>query len=227
MIDDFMVPGRRYHSCRPISRGLSPGVFKRPPAFASDASHPQPRAPFGPLRGLISAKCGMTRTPWCKTRRSPTALGAIRRSRRLASNDLHFVCGYAAGCHFSTAEGKARCGWGRSPGTARNRYSPWFCLIPPPRRFRTGPPFSTERHWVSEYWARLSMRSRPTSCSSRSTSGRRSTSRRPALTPPSTPERARLPQPPCLPPARVTVVLSYMRLAGVIRSGPFPRCGRG
>ena len=74
---------------------------------------------------------------------------------------------------------------------------------------------------------RLSLRSRLTSCSSSSTSGRRSTSRRPALTHPSTPERARLPQPPCLPPARVTVVLSYMPLAGVIRSGPFPRCGRG
>ena len=69
--------------------------------------------------------------------------------------------------------------------------------------------------------------SRPTSCSSRSTSGRRSTSRRPPQTPLSTPERARLPPPPCLAPARVTVTCAYVRSDAAIRSQPFPPCGRG
>lgn len=57
---------------------------------------------------------------------------------------------------------------------------------------------------------RLSMRLWPTSCSSRSTSGRQSTSRRSALTPRWTPERARLPRPPCLAAARVTVACAYV-----------------
>ena len=69
--------------------------------------------------------------------------------------------------------------------------------------------------------------SRPTSCSRSSTIGRRSTSRRPAQAPRSTPERARLPRPPCLPPARVTVACAYVRLGGCNLSRPFPPCGRG
>ena len=69
--------------------------------------------------------------------------------------------------------------------------------------------------------------SRPTSCSSRSTSGRRSTSRRPARSPRSSPERARLPPPPCLAAARVTVTCAYVRSDAAIRSRPFPPCGRG
>ena len=71
------------------------------------------------------------------------------------------------------------------------------------------------------------LRSRPTSCSSRSTSGRRSTARRPPQTPLSAPERARLPPAPCLSPARVTVACAYVRPDGVIRSQPFPRRGSG
>ena len=56
--------------------------------------------------------------------------------------------------------------------------------------------------------------SRPTSCSRSSTSGRRSTSRRPARSPQWTPERARrLPRPPCMAPARVTVAPQHLTLA--------------
>ena len=69
--------------------------------------------------------------------------------------------------------------------------------------------------------------SRSTSCSSRSTSGRRSTSRRPARSTLSAPERARLPPPPCLAPARVTVTCAYVRSDAAIRSQPLPPCGRG
>jgi hypothetical protein len=58
---------------------------------------------------------------------------------------------------------------------------------------------------------RLSMRSWPTSCSSSSTSGRRSTSRRPALTPRWTPERVRLPRQRCLAADRVTVACAHVR----------------
>ena len=68
--------------------------------------------------------------------------------------------------------------------------------------------------------------SRATSCSRSSTSGRRSTSRRPARSRPWAPERARLPQPLCQAPARVTVACTYVRLGGGNRSRPFPRCGR-
>jgi len=68
--------------------------------------------------------------------------------------------------------------------------------------------------------------SQPTSCSRSSTRGRRRTSRRPARSPPWTPERARLPRPACLAPARVTVACAYVRLGGGNRSRPFPRCGR-
>ena len=71
------------------------------------------------------------------------------------------------------------------------------------------------------------MRSQPTSCSRSSTRGHRSTSRRPARSPLSTPDRARLPRPPCLARARVTVACAYVRLGGGNRSQPFPRCGRG
>ena len=74
---------------------------------------------------------------------------------------------------------------------------------------------------------RLSMRLWATCCSSRSTSGRRSTSRRPARSPRSSPERARLPPPPCLAAARVTVTCAYVRSDAAIRSRPFPPCGRG
>ena len=70
------------------------------------------------------------------------------------------------------------------------------------------------------------LRSLPTSCSRSSTSGRRSTSKRSALTPRSTPERARLPRPPCLAPAHVTVACAYVRLGSGNRSQPFPRCDR-
>ena len=55
--------------------------------------------------------------------------------------------------------------------------------------------------------------SRPTSCSRSSTSGRRSTSRRSARSPQWTPERARLPRPPCMAPARVTVAPQHLTVA--------------
>ena len=80
---------------------------------------------------------------------------------------------------------------------------------------------------VQQISTRLSIRSRPTSCSSSSTSGRRSTSRRSAPTLRWTPERARLPRPPCMAADRVTVACAYVRLGGGNRSRPFPRCGRG
>ena len=56
------------------------------------------------------------------------------------------------------------------------------------------------------------LRSQPTSCSRSSTSGRRSTSRRPPQAPLSTPERARLLRPRCLARARVMAA--------------WPMCGR-
>ena len=68
---------------------------------------------------------------------------------------------------------------------------------------------------------------RPASWSRRATRGRRRASRRPARSPRSSPERARLPPPPCLAAARVTVTCAYVRSDAAIRSRPFPPCGRG
>ena len=72
---------------------------------------------------------------------------------------------------------------------------------------------------VQQISTRLSIRSRPTSCSSSSTSGRRSTSRRSAPTPRWTPERARLPRPPCMAADRVTVACAYVRPAAATALG--------
>ena len=85
---------------------------------------------------------------------------------------------------------------------------------------------NTDEHWLFDDPQLRPNASRPTSGSRSSTSGRRSTSRRPARSRPWTPERARLPQPLCHAPARVTVACAYVRLGGGNRSRPFPRCGR-
>jgi hypothetical protein len=86
---------------------------------------------------------------------------------------------------------------------------------------------NTDEHWPFDDPQLRPNASWPTSGSRSSTSGRRSTSRRSALTPRWTPERARLPRPACLAPARVTVACACVRPAGVNRSRPFPRCGGG
>ena len=86
---------------------------------------------------------------------------------------------------------------------------------------------NTDEHWPVDDPQLRPNASRPTSGSRSSTSGRRSTSRRSAPTPRWTPERARLPRPACLAPARVTVACACVRPVGANRSRPFPRCGGG
>ena len=80
---------------------------------------------------------------------------------------------------------------------------------------------------MTEYWSRRAFSSPSTCSTSSSTRGRWSTSRRPIQAPLSIPERARLPRPPCLARARVTVACAYVRLGGGNHSQPFPHCGRG
>ena len=71
----------------------------------------------------------------------------------------------------------------------------------------------TDVHWPFNDPQLRPNASRPTSGSRSSTSGRRSTSRRSARSPRWTPERARLPRPACLAPARVTVACACVRPA--------------
>jgi hypothetical protein len=87
----------------------------------------------------------------------------------------------------------------------------WLCCSSAASSVPHNPAIPNCSEWVHRTSTRLSMRSWPTSCSSSSTSGRRSTSRRPALTPRWTPERARLPRTPCLAADRVTVACAYVR----------------
>ena len=193
---------------------LTPGSLKRS-LLRVRLGSALPRVPFGPLRCPASAECEDPFTPWHKTWRIPTATRTVRRQRRLASNMAQRQRRTPATGRKKEPKGKAWCGWRWTSGSARVEPLPRSTAWPHPRSCRTLPRFCTGLHWATECRPRLStigsMHSRPTSCSSSSTSGRRSTSRRPALTPRWTPERARLPRRPCLAADRVTVACAYVR----------------
>ena len=131
--------------------------------------------------------------------------------RRFAWHHLLYSCRRAAQLHSKVLRGEPCHASAYPSGAVRSlqRCQPPSSVSPPYGIF--GPRQSAWICWHCDDPHLMPNASRPTSGSRSSTSGRRSTSRRSALTPRSIPERARLPPPPCLAPARVTVACACVR----------------
>ena len=187
--------------------GLRPKICP-PSAVARGGTHTQPPTPIHLCRPPTSRL-------WASTAAEPRRILTARRLemwlRLFTWLHLHFSCRCAAnllknGVPWRPAHASAsRSGAVRSLQRCRSR-SP-----PPLHHLIFGPQQSAWICWPCDDDYLRAHASRPTSCSRSSTSGRRSTSRRSALTPRWTPERARLPPPPCQAPARVTVACAYVR----------------
>jgi hypothetical protein len=192
-----------------------------PPGVASSGS-PSRQTRLSLCLALLSAHCDVQPAPnaRCRSRRG-TKQGAFQLPSAPSGASAGWLPTWPSANGALRPLAEKRCSRG-GPGAAggglevdeRNFAGPIAPLIDcqassssAPRRSAI-PQWDPVGHRIS---TRLFIRSWPTSCSSSSTSGRRSTSRRSARSPRWTPERARLPRTPCLAADRVTVACAYVR----------------